>query len=234
MMLALVALAAGSQAALITGDLINWSANGTSNGVDVAGTYWNRLDLVTNTPRVLLLADKSNEGITLLRTSTAGVNSTLNSVSITNLAALSWIGDSRVASNAYNVTTAGETIAFRVAGLSTGFYYTVSFAAAQSSASYESEAVTVNGLTTTGSSTYNPYANRSGGPNAGAPVDLVWNSIQADSNGYLNFSIIAAGTERPTLSAFQIAVGNVIPEPATVGMLGLGALVTLLIRRMRA
>jgi hypothetical protein len=45
-------------------------------------------------------------------------------------------------------------------------------------------------------------------------------------------NVAGAQYQRLNLAGFQIV--QIIPEPATIGMLGLGALVTLLLRRMRS
>jgi hypothetical protein len=54
--------------------------------------------------------------------------------------------------------------------------------------------------------------------------------LSTDGAGRLTFSIYANG-QNEKINGFELV--QVVPEPATVGMLGLGALVTLLIRRMR-
>ncbi len=59
-----------------------------------------------------------------------------------------------------------------------------------------------------------------------------WDSITTD--GTTTFSVIGLGVDQ-SLDYSQITSGlvTVIPEPATIGMLGLGALITILLRRTR-
>jgi len=77
------------------------------------------------------------------------------------------------------------------------------------------------------------YSPASSLTNIGAEVaNFQLNNITAIGEMILVTKVSGTGTISAGTRKFQ-AWGTVIPEPATVGMLGLGALVTLLIRRLR-
>ena len=66
--------------------------------------------------------------------------------------------------------------------------------------------------------------------------DLDWTSVTADAGGLISGSFdLAAGGGKKAFTAFQLEAagsGTAVPEPASLSLLGLGALA--LIRRRRA
>jgi hypothetical protein len=59
-----------------------------------------------------------------------------------------------------------------------------------------------------------------------------WATLTDSGTTYLTNGL-ANGLSLDTSTLFTNGTVTVIPEPATIGMLGLGALITLMIRRMR-
>ena len=74
------------------------------------------------------------------------------------------------------------------------------------------------------------------GANDFSSTALTWTIDQADMNTYEYFAV-RIGVDKWVAdggAVFTSASFDAVPEPATVGMLGLGALLTLLVRRIRA
>jgi len=69
-----------------------------------------------------------------------------------------------------------------------------------------------------------------GRPTSGTQYSVSATGLSTDGSGNLTFSFYGNG-QNEKLNGFEVT--QVVPEPATVGMLGLGAIVTLIIRRMK-
>ncbi len=227
-LIALLAIAGTASAALEVGDiiLINAEGNSTADGTDEAthgGNIWNLVDFADALTGSLQLADDTDEGVTIIRTA-GNVTTGYKNTAATGLSGLSWV-DTGVPVNLFQYVNDGLSSTFTISGLDNTLKYDIDFAGSGNTSAYDGQTVDVNGSS---QSNYSPYDAASGT----APLDLSWTSVSLDGSDNLVFTITGNAADRATITALRI-VAVPVPEPATVGMLGLGALIALFVRRVR-
>ncbi len=240
-LIALLAIAGTASAALEVGDIAKYiyTANGDSDGTGdfLEGTEtWNDVDAyeVGKTGN-LVLVDGTDEGMTvsIVNGATGAGNNGGTAQSAlpwaANLSAgnvVRYMYDKNDGSTHATYGLNDGLLEFDIGGLDDSLTYNISITGnGNVTPRYADETVTVNGATGVNSINYDSYAS---GNTTGA--EMTWTGISS-VGGKLTILADAADGARVTLGMVQI---EVVPEPATVGMLGLGALVALLIRRIRA
>lgn len=206
------------------------------------GSVWNEIDnddepdaSVTTRSDLRSSTGAALSGVVMTNSVTGGADMTTTDATITNpswTSAPSNVSWAAASSVIYDTGwkglsgSIGETYNMSLSGLDTNLTWTVRIFSAADGGGFDDANFIVEGTTIN----LDSDGNNEAGP--ATAVDMQWTNITL-TDGILNLSIAGINGERlPGINAIQVE--GVVPEPATVGMLGLGALVSLLIRRIRA
>ena len=211
-----------AQANLVNSVLIDFGGTLTYSNQQPAGIYWNNIG-GNETNRNLTATNNTASGIGIVVSGANGINSWNSGVTIsTNLGKFAY--DSVIADGLYN--TAGVTATVTLTNLNSSYTYNlILYGARQGSERYT--------YYTIGSTT---KTQQTGSATAGwIPTNTTsFLSLTPDANGKITMTFTGKDAlNANTFSYLNALEIQVVPEPATIGMLGLGAISVLIVRRLR-
>lgn len=221
-LIAMLGLSLVAQANIINSVLIDFGGTVTYVNPQPAGTYWNNIggnETISN----LRATNNTSSGIGIVVSGAWGINSWNSGDAISsNLGKFAY--DSVIADGLYNL--AGGTATVTLTNLSSSFTYNlILYGARENSTRYTYYTV---GLTTKTQQTGSAVADW-------IPTNTTsFLNLTPDSNGKITMTFTgkdAVGAD--TFSYLNAMEIQVIPEPATIGMLSLGAAGMLIVRRLR-
>ena len=225
MMIAMLAIAGIGVADVIKIDFGYASTPDHSDQVTFNGEGWNRVGITVSDG-----ANLQNTSGVEAATCTLSSTGAFQTENVATDFTYDWVVDGASMEDGMKAA-AGETTTFTITGLTGGTAYNISMVSERNKDAFEDTDYKVNGVYSTGDASKNWNSQTSEATISTGYVFMEWSNIAVTSGGTLTITAASAAGERALINGLRI---EAVPEPATVGMLGLGALVALLVRRIRA